>query len=48
LGKQAIKNNSAGGIFNGIGIIVALVDADWLVSLNEKLTSYKDYANRAV
>jgi hypothetical protein len=29
-------------------IIVALVDADWLASLNEKLTSYKDYANRAV
>jgi len=29
-------------------IIVALVDADWLVSLNEKLASYKDYANRAV
>jgi hypothetical protein len=28
-------------------IIVALVDADWLASLNEKLTSYKDYANRA-
>ena len=26
-------------------IIIALVDADWLTSLNEKLTTYQNYAN---
>ncbi len=29
-------------------IISALVNADWLVSLDEKLACYADYANRAV
>lgn len=29
-------------------IIVALVDADWTATLNEKLAIYQDYANRTV